>query len=90
MEKVRTIRDNAEQHMTENMHYANGQIKVNNMGKNPENRKSYYDLKSFIENEAKANPNFFRWLFDDYDITYFGTSLSKEQKEEYKEWLHDL
>lgn len=90
METVRTIRDNAEQIMTENMHYANGQIKVNNMGKNPENRKSYYDLKSYVENEAKANPNFFRWLFNDYDITYFGTSLSKEQKEEYQAWLHDM
>ena len=90
MENVKTIRDNAETIMTENMHYANGQMKVNNMGKKPEERRSLFTLKSYIENEAKANPNFFRWLFDDYDITYFGTSLTKEQKEEYQAWLHDL
>ena len=90
MKNVKTIRDNAEAIMTENMYYANGQIKVNNMGKKPEERSSLFTLKSYIENEAKVNTNFFRWLFNDYDITYFGTSLTKEQKEEYQTWLHDL
>ena len=90
METVRTIRDNAEQLLMENMIYANGQIQVNNMGKKPEDRKAFFKLKSYVENEAKASPNFFRWLFNDYDITFYGTSLSKEQKEEYQTWLHDL
>lgn len=86
---MRSIRDNAEKILEENMNYANGAIKVKTIGKEVD-RSTLFTLRTYVENEAKANPNFFKWLFDDYDITFFGTSLTKEQKEEYKTWLHDL
>ena len=86
---MRSIRENAEKILEENMNYANGQIKVKFIGKDAD-RFELFTLRTYIEHEAKANPNFYRWLFDDNDITFFGTSLTKEQKEEYKTWLHDL
>ncbi len=89
MKKVRTIRENAEQIMKGNMNFANGQIQVRSIGSN-DSKQELYTLRTYIEHEAKANPNFFRWLFNDYSITFFGTSLTSDQKEEYAEWLHDL
>lgn len=86
---MRSIRENAENILEENMNYANGQIKVRFIGKGAD-RFELFTLGTYIEHEAKDNPNFYRWLFNDYDITFFGTSLTKEQKEEYKTWLHDL
>lgn len=86
---MRSIRENAEKILEENMNYANGQIKVKFIGKDSD-RFELFTLRTYIEHEAIANPNFYRWLFNDYDITFFGTSLTKEQKEVYKTWLHDL
>lgn len=89
MKKVRTIREHAEKIMEGNMNFANGQIRVRSIGNNGA-KQELYTLRTYIEHEAKANPNFFRWLFNDYSITFFGTSLSSDQKEEYEVWLHDL
>ncbi|HOW09456.1 MAG TPA: hypothetical protein PLX08_06605 [Bacteroidales bacterium] len=86
---MRTIRNSAESILTANMNFANGQIKVRLTGSNEGNHE-LFTLRSFVEHEARSNPNFFRWLFDDYSIEYFGNNLSKEQKEEYTSWLHDL
>jgi hypothetical protein len=86
---MRSIRENAEKILEETMNYANGQIKTKFIGKDAD-RFELFTLRTFIEHEAKANPDFYKWLFDDYDITFFGTSLTKEQIEEYKTWLHDL
>lgn len=86
---MRTIRENAEKIMKQNMDYANGQISVGSNGKDG-GKAEQYTLRSYIEYEAKANPNFFRWLFNDYDIVFFGKNLSEERLNEYKAWLNDL
>lgn len=86
---MRTIRENAEKILTDGMNYANGQMQVRFLGKNEDEYK-LFTLRSYAESEAKNNPNFFRWLFNDYDITYWGTSLIEPQKLEYQNWLHDL
>lgn len=86
---MRTIRNSAEGILTANMNFANGQTKIKFIGKD-EDHYELFTLRTFVEREASSNPNFFRWLFDDYTITYFGNNLSKEQKEEYTSWLHDL
>lgn len=86
---MRTIRATAEKILEENMNYANGQTMIKFIGKTDDHYE-VFTLKTFIEHEAKSNPNFFRWLFNDYNINSSGTNLTKEQHEEYNTWLHDL
>ena len=86
---MRTIRENAEKILTDGMSYANGQIQVKFTGKS-EGEYKLLTIRSYTESAAKNNPNFFRWLFNDYEITYFGTNLTESQKQEYQNWLHDL
>ena len=86
---MRTIIDNAESVLHEEMERANERIRLKFIGR----REDHYDLfslQSFALHEARSNPDFFKWLFDDSDITFFGTSLSEAQREEYHTWLHDL
>lgn len=47
-------------------------------------------LKGFVERESDNDPNFFRWLFDDDNLSDFGFNLSKEQKQDYKEFFGKL
>jgi hypothetical protein len=86
---MRTIRENAEIILKDNLNYVNGQIEIEFMRKDDE-KYDLFTLRTYVEHEATSNPGFFRWLFDDFDITLWGTSLTKEQKEEYETWLHDL
>lgn len=46
-------------------------------------------LKGYVEREADNDPNFFSWLFDNGDIESYA-DLSKEQKQEYKEFINNL
>ncbi|MDY0098183.1 MAG: hypothetical protein RBR81_03190 [Bacteroidales bacterium] len=84
-----TIRETAKKVLEGNMNYANGQIETTFIGKN-EDQYELFTIRTFAESEAKTNPNFFRWLFNDYGIKSYGTNLTKEQHEEYLTWLHDL
>lgn len=47
-------------------------------------------LKGYVEREADNDPGFFRWLFDNENLSDFGFNLSKEQKQEYKEFINKL
>ena len=86
---MRTIRENAEKVLEGNMNFANDQMKVSSQGKN-EKDNELFTLRSFAESEAKSNPNFFRWLFNDYSIEYNGVNMTDAQKAEYKDWLKSL
>lgn len=86
---MKTIRETAVKILTDNMNYANDQIRVKFIGKAQDDYK-LFTLRSYVENEAKSNPAFFRWLFNDYSIAFFGTTLTREQREAYETWLHDL
>ena len=86
---MRTIIDNAESVLLEEMQRANNRIKTQFIGRNEDDYK-LYSLQSYALHEARSNPDFFKWLFDDPQITFFGTSLSDVQKKEYYTWVHDL
>ena len=47
-------------------------------------------LKGYVERESENDPGFFRWLFDNEHLSDFGFNLSKEQKQEYKEFINKL
>lgn len=47
-------------------------------------------LKGYVERESENDPGFFRWLFDDENLSDFGFNLSEEQKQEYKEFINKL
>ena len=47
-------------------------------------------LKGYVERESENDPGFFRWLFDNENLSDFGFNLSKEQKQEYKEFINKL
>ena len=47
-------------------------------------------LKGYVEREADNDSGFFRWLFDNENLSDFGFNLSKEQKQEYKDFLDSL
>ena len=86
---MRTIRENAELILKDNMDYVNEQIEVEFMMKD-NGKYELFRLGTYVEHEAKSNPGFFRWLFDDFDITLWGDNLTKDQIEEYEIWLHGL
>ncbi|HEX2967906.1 MAG TPA: hypothetical protein VHO46_02290 [Bacteroidales bacterium] len=86
---MRTIIDNAESVLQEGMERANEQIRMKSL-RMPDNQHAPFSLQSFALHEARSNPDFFKWLFDDPEISFFGTSLSEAQKKEYYTWLHDL
>ena len=49
-----------------------------------------YSLIEYVEDQAKNEPNFFRWLFsEDFDDD-FDTNLTNEQIEEYNNFLNSL
>lgn len=86
---MRTIIDNVETVLQTGMKRAKERLKTKFIAE----RDDHYDLftlKSYTLHEARTNPDFFKWLFDDPDITFFGTSLSEAQRNEYNAWLHDL
>lgn len=47
-------------------------------------------LKDYVERESESDPDFFRWLFDDGDISDFGTNLAAARREEFMDWLEEL
>jgi hypothetical protein len=47
-------------------------------------------FKEYVESEAEADPNFFRWFFDEPLEEDFNNSLTKEQEKEYQRFLDDL
>ena len=48
------------------------------------------ELKEYVEMSAESDPNFFRWLFGEEFDNDFDSSMTDQQKEEYKEWLETL
>lgn len=47
-------------------------------------------LREYVEIESENDPNFFRWFFDEELDEDFDSSLTDEQKEEFKEFLSTL
>jgi subtilase family serine protease len=47
-------------------------------------------LYNYVYCESQSDPNFFRWLFGEEFEKDFDCSLSKEQKEEFENWLEEL
>lgn len=47
-------------------------------------------LKGYVERESESDPDFFRWLFDDGEISDFGTNLASARREEFMDWLEEL
>lgn len=47
-------------------------------------------FREYAELESENDPDFFRWLFNDGDISDFGTNLDDKQREEYAEFLDGL
>lgn len=86
---MRTIIDNAESVLQSGMERANERLKTEFINRKYEHY-DQFSLQSYTLHEARSNPDFFKWLFDDPEITFFGTSLSQPQREEYYAWLGTL
>jgi hypothetical protein len=86
---MRTIIDNAESVLQTAMERANEKLKMQFNGRKGD-QCDQFSLQRYAMYEARCNPDFFKWLFDDPEITFFGTSLSESQREEYYTWLKDL
>ena len=48
------------------------------------------ELREYVELSAQSDPNFFRWLFGEKFDNDFDSSMSDDQKEEYKNWIETL
>lgn len=47
-------------------------------------------LYEYVYCESQGDPNFFRWLFEEEFDNDFDSSLSDEQREQFKIWLETL
>ena len=47
-------------------------------------------LRDYVEISAEADPNFFRWLFQEDFKNDFDTDLTEAHRNEYKEFLNTL
>lgn len=65
--------------------------KVQQLKENYEKQVNTYEVsfREFIELEAQSDQNFFRWLFDEELENDFDSSLTEEQRKEYKRFLED-
>ena len=57
------------------------------------NRQTNFDKMSLYEyatTQADNDPDFFRWLFDDGEISDFGINLTDEQQQEYTNFINSL
>lgn len=86
---MKTIRTNAEKILTDNMNHVNAQIGVQATAADGSHNQ-LFTLKTYVENEARNNPNFYRWLFNNYDIDFHGKNMTAEQKEVYQTWFNEL
>lgn len=86
---MKTIRANAEKILTDNMNHVNAQIDVQASANNG-SQNELFTLRTYIENEAKNNPNFYRWLFNNYDIDFHGKNMTSDQKEAFQSWFNSL
>lgn len=83
---MKTIRKSARKILQENVDYINDLLK--SFGR--VERFELDTLRTYVERQARSNPDFFKWLFKDRTIAPFGENLTGEQKSNYKAWLHDL
>ena len=82
---IQRIRKDAKKILLKNMNY------VNKRNQSEEKNCRIYNIHTYIKHKSMANPNFFRWLFDDYDnISLYGTNLTNEQRDVFKAWIKDL
>ena len=44
-------------------------------------QESGYSISEYAKLEAESDPNFYRWIFNESDISDFGSDLSDEEKE---------
>ncbi len=86
---MKTIRANAEKILTDNMNHVNAQIGVQATASDG-SQNQLFTIRTYVENEARNNPNFFRWLFNNYDIDFHGKNMTAEQKEAYQVWFNEL
>jgi hypothetical protein len=80
---MRTIRIDAEDILRAKMLYANSRLRF--IGEH-----IVYTLKTYAEHKAETDAIFFKFLFNNSSIDDFGRNLTREQFEEYKEWLQKL
>ena len=49
-----------------------------------------YTMQEWCENESFSDPDFYRWIFDDYDISDFGSNLTEEELQVVEEFISYL
>lgn len=47
-------------------------------------------LSDYVKRESENDPNFFRFLFDDGEISDFGVNLEDDRRTEFATWLEGL
>ena len=58
----------------------NQEDKLNKLFDNYVNSDTSLEFSEYVTRESLNDPDFFRWLFDDPDISDFGENLSEERK----------
>lgn len=84
---MRTIRKTAKNVLRENVDYINELFE--RFGRS-EDMFRIDTLRKYTEWQALTNPDFFKWLFNDKNISSYGENLTGEQMNDYKTWLNDL
>lgn len=82
---MRTIRKDAEEILAAKRLYSNSRLIF--LGEAKSDR---YTLRTYSIHKAETDPVFFNWLFNDADISDFGSNLSNDRKAEYDSWLKTL
>lgn len=82
---MRTIRKDAEAILAAKRLYSNSRLIFLCQAES-----ETYTLRSYAVHKAETDPVFFNWLFDDKDISGFGSNLSEDRKREYELWLKTL
>lgn len=50
----------------------------------------FSNIKVWVSDVSSSDPNFFRWLFQNDDITDFGSNLKEDELNMYEEFLDNL
>ena len=65
-------------------------VKLQQLEENYKASESEMSFREYVEPESANDPTFFSWLFDTELDEDFDTSLSDEQREEFKEFINEL
>lgn len=81
---MRTIASYAEQVLNENYRRHVSKWEEQNPDYEP------YTIAEWCDLESESDPDFFRWLFNDPDISDFGSNLTDEERRIAKEFYNSL